>query len=181
MVCDIDLTFALKSVFTLQSTICLSRILYIDGLRSGKFYDLSIISQWEKNQVAHFFTNTRWNSKPYHEWYSLWSSLTIDANVADHDYADCWPCDSFEVSWRYQRLPKYLLTVSHRKEIQTRSRPHCIQLNRTHRMICILTLQFRWGHVNYLRSAVDLGLMWSTYAYFDAYQRRITMIFKYFL
>ena len=73
----------------------------------------------------------------------------VDANVADHDYADCWPCDSFEVSWRYQRLPKYLLTVSHRKEIQTRSRPHCIQLNRTHRMICILTLQSRWDHVTW--------------------------------
>ena len=79
-----------------------------------------------------------------------------------------WLCDSREVMWRHQRSPKMFLPIaSHRKELQHREWPHCVQLIKTHRMICILTLRSR-----NLRSPLDLDLMRSWYTYFDAYQRK---------
>ena len=64
--------------------------------------------------------------------------------------------------------------ASHRKELQHRAWSYCVQLIKTHTMLCMLTLRSRWCEVSQwpdLRSTLDLDLRRSSHAYFDAYQR----------
>ena len=144
----------------------ISRNFYFGGLRSCKFWDLTIIWQWGNVQMPFFPKSTSNNVLPVSR-YSYTGPLSMIC-------VQFWPNDlsygSFEVIWGQIRV---LPLTFDRIEIERWEWAQYVSFAKTHRMICNMTYLVQ--HVTSrdldLRSNFEIDLFRSTCSYFDAFRR----------
>ena len=144
----------------------ISRNFDFGDLRSGQFWDLTIIRQWGNVHMPFFSESTSGNVL-FISRYSYIGPLSMTRM----QFRPNGPTfRSFKVIWGHIR---FLPLTFDRIEIEQWGWSQCVSLAQTHRLICNMTYLFRHvtsRHLD-LRSNSDIGLLRSLCIYFDVSRR----------
>ena len=125
---------------------CISQNFNIGDLRSGQFCDLSIISQWEKNERRLFWTKTIQNTLKHR----LRGRIdTLSRNITTHDPSSC-----HQGHFRSWKVTSSLSGITfHRDQLEQWKHHRCVQADDADRLICNMTFRVRpwpWPEVKFL-------------------------------
>ena len=123
----------------------LSRNFYIRDLRSSQFCDLSIISQWEKNERRLFCTKTIQNTLKHRVTGII---DTLSRNIVTGDPLSCR--QGHFRSWK--DISSFSGITFDRDQLERWKHHRCVQVDDTDRLICNMTfsdqvMTLTWGQI----------------------------------
>ena len=124
---------------------CISQNFDIGDLRSGQFCDLSIISQWEKNERRLFWTKTVQNTLKHRFTGRL---DTLSRNIVTGDPSSCR--QGHFRSWKV--TSSFSAITFDRDQLERWKHHRCVQADDTDRLICNMTfsgqvMTLTWGQI----------------------------------